>query len=190
MQWITMALMLSSGLLLGLILDTYRVLKARFRLRGWVVSLIDLLYWTVSAALVFSLLMWSNWGELRFYIFVAICTGIFLYYQWLSRQVIKGIRWTISLIEKLILWLWMAIQAFIWIPLIQICRWMIQLLMMLWRLLFTLGKVFLKIFIPIEWLFRPVRQWCSPWMTPLSQGLKKFFRQVQSLWIKFRKKDE
>ncbi|WP_131924855.1 spore cortex biosynthesis protein YabQ [Hazenella coriacea] len=190
MQWITMALMLSSGLLLGVILDTYRVLKTRFRLRGWVVSLIDLLYWTVSAALVFSLLMWSNWGELRFYIFVAICTGLFLYYQWLSRQVIQGIRWIVSVIEKLILGILRVIQTFIWLPLIQICRWVIQLLKWLWSLLFVLGKVSLKIFIPFKWLFRPFYHWLSPWMTPLIGGLKKFFYKIRTLWVKFRKKDE
>ncbi|MGA9174301.1 MAG: spore cortex biosynthesis protein YabQ, partial [Thermoactinomyces sp.] len=91
-QWLTMGLMLSSGFLLGVFLDFYRVLTIRFRLRGWIISLIDLLYWVISAGLVFGLLFWSNWGEMRFYFFVAVGFGFLFYFRWFSQPITKGIR--------------------------------------------------------------------------------------------------
>lgn len=86
-QWLTVTVMLSSGLLLGILLDVYRICKETFKVRGWIVACIDLLYWFFSAYLVFGLLWWANWGELRFYIFVVICLGFFIYFQWLSKRV-------------------------------------------------------------------------------------------------------
>ena len=100
-QWITMATMVGSGLILGVALDAYRVLKERFHLRGWVVSLVDLLYWVAAASLVFHLLVWSNWGELRFYVFVAVLAGFWIYFSWFSGGVFRFLRWLLQGLERL-----------------------------------------------------------------------------------------
>ena len=100
-QWITMATMVGSGLILGVVLDAYRVLKERFRLRGWVVSLVDLLYWVAAASLVFHLLVWSNWGELRFYVFVAVLAGFWIYFSWFSDGVFRFLRWLLQGLERI-----------------------------------------------------------------------------------------
>ncbi len=99
-QWITMVTMVGSGLILGVALDAYRVLKERFQLRGWVVSLVDLLYWVAAASLVFHLLVWSNRGELRFYVFVAVLTGFWIYFSWFSNAAFHFLRWLLQGLER------------------------------------------------------------------------------------------
>jgi len=38
---------------------------------------------------VFIALVFSNWGELRFYVFMGILSGLVLYYNWLSLYIIR-----------------------------------------------------------------------------------------------------
>ncbi|QKG83092.1 spore cortex biosynthesis protein YabQ [Kroppenstedtia pulmonis] len=160
-QWVTMGLMLGSGWLMGLILDTYRVLCHRFRLRGWVVSLVDLLYWSVSAGLVVSLLMWSNWGELRFYVFVAVISGLAVYYYWFSRGMMSWIRRILDGLEKIIRWLLKLLQVILWTPVVTVgialyrlltflLRTCIQVLMFPLRLLKPAAKIFHPVLSPIQ----------------------------------------
>lgn len=183
-----MALMLSSGVLIGVILDTYRVLKARFRLRGWVVSLVDLLYWAVSAALVFSLLMWSNWGELRFYIFVAVCTGFFLYLSWWSRPVIRCIRWLVQWIERIFRWFVLTLHTLIWVPLVYLWVLFKKVFHVLCRLLLILGKAALKGLTPLEWMTRPLRKKLQEIFRPYTAKIQRICVKLKTWWTKKKRK--
>ncbi len=183
-----MALMLSSGVLIGVILDTYRVLKARFRLRGWVVSLVDFLYWAVSAALVFSLLLWSNWGELRFYIFVAVLTGFFLYLSWLSRPVTGCIRGLIRWIERIFRWLLITLHTLIWVPLVYLWALLKKIFHILCRLLLILGKAVLKGFTPLEWMTRPFRKKLREIFRPYTEKIQRIFVKLKTWWTKKKRK--
>lgn len=134
-QMVTMATMLAAGLGLGFCLDVYHVIKERVRLRGWVVTFIDLFYWIGAACLVFQLLMWCNWGELRFYIFLALGGGFFLYLfllqPWMTRWIDRLLRLVttlliagLRLLEKL-LWLPLKyILRFFWVPCVYLVRWL------------------------------------------------------------------
>lgn len=180
--------MLSSGFCLGIILDTYRVLKGRFQIRGWVVSLIDLLYWFVSSGLVFSLLFWSNWGELRFYIFVAIVLGIFLYYQWLSRWMINLIRTCVQMIEWLIHALIRLGQVMIIGPILFVVQLIQRLLSFLWNLIKKI--CFFILLRPILWLFRPITNLLAPKIQPYILRGKQFLYRWGLWWNQRRKKDD
>ncbi len=163
-----MALMISSGLILGTVLDIYRVLKHRLRLRGWVISLIDFLYWTVATGLVFSLLMWSNWGELRFFIFVAVLVGFGIYYTWFSQGMIRWIKWTIQIIEKMILVLLRIFHLLILTPLFYLWTLFLSLLYFLGRILKWMGS-------PFYWL---IKLWI--------QGFIKIFQWPVHFWHRIR----
>jgi spore cortex biosynthesis protein YabQ len=162
--------------MLGLILDTYHVLKQRFQMRGWVVSLVDFLYWSVSAVLVFSLLMWSNWGELRFYIFVAVCLGFFFYYQWLSKLVIRLLRWLVHVIEQILYRIARTIYVLIWLPVVRLVRFVRSFLSFLVQIMRKLVKFLL---FPIEWIMRPI------W-----KKMKQPFHKLAVVWKKMRKKGD
>lgn len=186
-QWMTMFFMLSSGLLMGSILDTYRVLTIRFSLRGWVVSLIDLLYWIGSALLVFGLLFWSNWGELRFHIFAAVLIGYILYFRFLSKGVTRCIQWLVQMVEKVVLWTLHTLYLLIVHPLILLAQAICEIFLTLLKFGLASVTFILK---PVNWLVGRLMNWLRPKiptrLIEVSGRVKKRFS-----WLsKFKKKDD
>ena len=88
-QFLTMALMIGCGLGLGMIFDIYRVLTDKLNLSRWIIAILDIIYGLIAAVAVFRVLYYSNYGQLRFFIFVALILGIYLYYKWFSKRVIQ-----------------------------------------------------------------------------------------------------
>jgi len=155
-QWITMVTMVGSGLILGVALDTYRVLKERFRLRGWVVSLVDLLYWVAAASLVFHLLVWSNWGELRFYVFVAVLAGFWIYFSWFSDGVFRSLRWLLQWVERIGRSVIRLVVVVVWFPLAYLWALCRKAGTLLWRLVRGVLRLILVPFSPLGRLLSPL----------------------------------
>jgi spore cortex biosynthesis protein YabQ len=101
-QFLTMALMIGCGLGLGIFFDIYRVISGKLDLNRWIIAILDIIYGLVAAAAVFRVLYYSNYGQLRFFIFLALLLGIFLYYRLLSRIIIRIVVKIIALME----WAW------------------------------------------------------------------------------------
>jgi spore cortex biosynthesis protein YabQ len=101
-QFLTVALMIGCGLGLGVFFDIYRVLTDKLKLSRWIISFLDIMYGLIAAVAVFRVLYYSNYGQLRFFIFVALILGIYLYYMWFSKGVI---RFFLSIVKG-INWLW------------------------------------------------------------------------------------
>jgi spore cortex biosynthesis protein YabQ len=187
-QWLTMGWMTASGIILGVLLDIYRVMKGRFRFRGWVVSLIDLLYWTVAAGLVFGLLMWSNWGVLRFYVFLAVVLGIALYYFWMSRTMVRLITWTIRLAEWMIRIVFRTLYVTFWVPLTF--AWTALGFMGAWtlRLLLFLLRIIRRITIADVWLIRPWTRYVRPRNIPHLNWVRSAWHRITRLFSRNREK--
>ncbi|MGA8943827.1 MAG: spore cortex biosynthesis protein YabQ [Thermoactinomyces sp.] len=185
-QWLTMALMFGSGVFIGLILDFYRVLTVRFRLRGWLISLIDLLYWIVSAALVCGLLFWSNWGELRFYFFVAVCTGFFIYFKWVSQQAIYGIRILLNVAERILSFLFRLLYLGLWVPANAVWKLTGRLVFFLWKGIYALVRLLLS---PFVLLLRTVAVRIHAWSLPWLQKGRNISQKMKAWWNKNRDKD-
>jgi spore cortex biosynthesis protein YabQ len=181
-QWLTMGWMTVSGIILGVLLDIYRVMKGRFRFRGWVVSLIDLLYWTVAAGLVFGLLMWSNWGVLRFYVFLAVVLGIVLYYSWMSRTMIRLISWSFRLVEWMIRVVFRTLYVTFWVPLTYV--WTALGFMGGWviRLLLFLLRVIRRITMADIWLIRPWARYVQPRINPRLNWVRSAWHRITRLF--------
>ncbi|MBP2628262.1 MAG: spore cortex biosynthesis protein YabQ [Firmicutes bacterium] len=97
-QVMTFVITIMTGMLLGVLFDCYRVLRGTFSPKRLVTWFTDLLYWLVATAIVFIALVFSNWGELRFYVFIGILSGLGVYYNWLSLYAIRLFSKTIKLI--------------------------------------------------------------------------------------------
>lgn len=97
----TFLFIVTTGIVLGILFDTYRVLRRRFRPPWLVTSLTDLLYCLLASAIAFTALLASNWGELRFYVYIALLVGIIAYYRLVSQYVMKFIMALLLLITKL-----------------------------------------------------------------------------------------
>lgn len=170
-----MATMVGSGLILGVALDAYRVLKERFRLRGWVVSLVDLLYWVAAASLVFHLLVWSNWGELRFYVFMAVLAGFWTYFSWFSNGVFRALRWLFEWVERTARSLLRLMIVLVWFPLAYLWALFRKVGTLLWRLVRGVFRILLKPFSPLMRFFSPLKR------VPAAV-YRRFLRWVRRLW--------
>lgn len=82
-------IMTATGFLLGVLFDCYRVLRGTVRLKTWSTALADLLYWLIATVVVFGILLFSNGGELRLYVFIGLFAGAALYYRLASNFVIR-----------------------------------------------------------------------------------------------------
>lgn len=181
----TISFMFGSGFLLGIILDVYRVLTIRFRLKGWVLSFIDLMYWLVSAGLVFGLLFWSNWGEWRLYLFLAVVIGFFLYHRWVSQWVIRILKALFQQVEKVLRWLVRLLYTVICIPTLGLIRFIQMLLRGLLRLLKGFAKILL---VPFIWLTRPIHQPIQAFVRPIINKCHRIFSVVFNWFRQIRKK--
>lgn len=95
--------------------DYYRVVRGVFRLKKIGTCLGDLLFWMVTTAVVFLMLLWGNWGELRLYVFIGLGLGALIYFRLFSGPVSRlvGIKFfvifkTWELLVKTVLALWAA----------------------------------------------------------------------------------
>jgi spore cortex biosynthesis protein YabQ len=155
-----MASMICSGVALGLLFDTYRVLSGEFRFPRWIIPPLDLLYWAVGTLAVFRILFLSNGGEVRLYVFLAMMIGVSFYFGLLSGFFIKGIGWTIERIKQLIRSLIRLGDLFIIRPLIGLYRAFIIFLGFLAALSIFLTKLVLQLLYPLwkiaVWMLRPL----------------------------------
>ena len=80
-QVFTFLMTIVTGMLLGGLFDCYRVLRRTFKPKAFMTWLADLLYWLVATVVMFIALVFSNWGELRFYVFIGVLSGLGVYYR-------------------------------------------------------------------------------------------------------------
>lgn len=94
-----------SGLVIGFLFDFYRILRMAARPKKFFTVAGDLLFGFLAAAVTFFLLLYSNWGEFRFYIFLGMFIGVFCYYKILSKFVVGWLvrlcRWLQRILRKL-----------------------------------------------------------------------------------------
>lgn len=87
-QLISFLTTLCIGIILGAIFDFYRVSRNMFKPRAWITWVFDALYWLVAIVITFIGLLFCNWAELRFYIFIGIMVGTLLYFKICSRYTV------------------------------------------------------------------------------------------------------
>ena len=80
---------IAAGLSLGLLFDLYRLWRRATGPKKTVTVLSDILFWVIATPLTYVYLLMGNWGELRFYVFVGLLLGLFLYFSVFSVIVIN-----------------------------------------------------------------------------------------------------
>ncbi|MDV2887301.1 spore cortex biosynthesis protein YabQ [Alkalihalophilus pseudofirmus] len=78
-QFYTMVSMAAMGIWLGAAIDTYGRFLRKRRSFHWLTALKDVLFWLIQGLIVFYVLLESNHGEVRFYVFLAILCGYACY---------------------------------------------------------------------------------------------------------------
>lgn len=98
-QFLTLAMMVVSGIGMGAAFDGYRVVSNELRIGRLWVPVLDLLYWIAATLIVFRVLIASNEGDVRMFVFIGLFIGISFYFWLLSRPVIRIVRWLVDAVR-------------------------------------------------------------------------------------------
>ncbi|KHF38327.1 spore cortex biosynthesis protein YabQ [Halalkalibacter okhensis] len=190
-QFYTMLSMAAMGVYIGAAIDTYgRFTRNRKKPSfNWIVACNDILFWLVQALIVFYVLLQSNYGEIRFYIFLALVCG-FAAYQALLQTLYRTLLERI--IEKIIQLYQITIKLFT-ILLINPVKYLLKLLyslciMVLTTCLTVLLFLLRLIWRPIKWVLLLLYKW-----TGLHKQVKKLqpiLRKIKGFFQSMRKKKE
>lgn len=151
-QLISFSIFIIVGCVIGIIFDVFRILRKSFKTKDIVTYLEDILFWIIAGIiLLYSIFKFNN-GELRFYLFLGILTGISLYITLISSYFIKINVTVIKFIKKIIH------------QLLKIILLPIQLILKILR------KILIK---PISFIFINIRAFSTKKISFLKNKLKK-----------------
>ena len=101
-QVYTFFIFILNGFLIGLLFDTFRILRKSFNFSNMITNLQDIIFWILSGfILIYSIFKFTN-GELRLYIFLGILFGFILYLLLFSKIYIKVCVNIVLLVKKLL----------------------------------------------------------------------------------------
>ncbi|MEF3306557.1 spore cortex biosynthesis protein YabQ [Paenibacillus sp. GYB003] len=189
-QFLTLSVMAGSGAFMGVLFDVYRVLSGQLRPPRWLVPLLDIGYWIVATLVVFRLLLYSNDGQVRLYVFLALLLGVWLYFRLFSRLTVRLVLFGIRLVKALIRFAGKTVEFVVIKPIRLLYRIVIVLFGFLWAFTIFLGKIVLQLLYPFfvlgRFLLRPLlkRLKMPEWLRRLSalcarwvQAVKRLFRR-------------
>jgi spore cortex biosynthesis protein YabQ len=155
-----MLLMVLSGLALGIVFDGYRVVAGQFRFPRWTVPLLDLMYWLAATLFVFQMLVKGNQGELRFYVFLGLAAGAWLYVILLSKVTVGIVTWLVRVILSIFRFIRRCLYVLLVLPLKGLSIFTRSLASFLLSGAMFIGKIVLQCVKPlwllVRWIFRPL----------------------------------
>lgn len=93
---------LYGGLIIGFIYDLYRIFRYFFKPKKVATFIEDLIFWIIVSVIALIILFYSNWGEIRGYVFLGFISGAILYSKLLSKPVITFLVHIINFIIKIL----------------------------------------------------------------------------------------
>ncbi|OXS54664.1 spore cortex biosynthesis protein YabQ [Cohnella sp. CIP 111063] len=191
-QGMTIATMMLCGLAMGLAFDVYRVASHRFHVARWLLPALDVAYWAAATLGVFSVLLASNQGEVRMYVFLGLGIGVTGYFGLLSPWMVRFTGKLIDIVKSLSLFVWRLVRALLIVPVLWVVRLLAKLLDILFvvtaaTLLWT-GKLLFKPFGALgRWLWiklLPARRR----LAPVADAYRRFRDRLRQIRDIFRKK--
>ncbi|MUG48206.1 spore cortex biosynthesis protein YabQ [Paenibacillus woosongensis] len=156
-QWATLLWMAVSGGILGIAFDSYRVVSGQLRFPRWSVHALDLLYWVAASLFVFRMLYHSNQGDLRFYVFLGLFIGVWIYFLFLSVITARFVVMLMRIVKKIYLISVRIFRIFIIAPIIWLLKGIKLLLGFAWVILLFMGRItLLPIWKLLLWALRPL----------------------------------
>lgn len=146
--------MFSSGWILGIVFDIYRVLSRPLKLSRFSFSILDIIYWLLATLFVFRVLYSSNDGELRLYIFIALFFGTWFYYTYVSRYTVQLIHVVLKLLKMLTRFIQRLIQAVIIRPALLIYKILAYVVGCFIAIAIFFGKIVVQLCYPIILLIK------------------------------------
>jgi spore cortex biosynthesis protein YabQ len=191
-QFYTMLAMIGMGSLFGAALDTYNRFLNRPKRKRWLVFLNDILFWILQALFIFYILFIVNFGEIRFYIFIALLCGFAAYQAVLKHLYLRFLEAIIqffislynfivkmfnNLIFSPIKWLILLLLSF----LIGIGKVILSILLFSWKIIKWILKIF---FTPLVWVMKGIWSILPKNITKNVEKLYNKIAGISSLYIK------
>jgi len=191
-QGMTIATMMLCGLAMGLVFDVYRVASHRFHVARWLLPALDAAYWAAATLGVFAVLLASNQGEVRMYVFLGLGIGVTGYFGLLSSWMVRLTGRLIDIIKSLLLFLWRIVRALLIVPLLWVVRLLAKLLDIVFvvtaAVLLWTGKLLFKPLAGLgAWLWvklLPLRKK----LAPVVHAYRRFRERIRQIRDIFRKK--
>lgn len=118
----TFVITIVTGIIIGLMFDSFRVIREVCKFNYVVTAVADLLFWLMATAIIFFALLLGNWGELRFYIFLGIFLGAYIYFKLFSRYMLWSVRKIYHIIFRVIVFAKKAVYYTLIRPALAILR--------------------------------------------------------------------
>ncbi|HZG69933.1 MAG TPA: spore cortex biosynthesis protein YabQ [Chondromyces sp.] len=163
-QFYTMLAMLAMGSFFGATLDTYnRFLKRSMRAR-WICFINDLLFWSLQGLLIFYILFLVNYGEIRFYIFIALLCGFSAYQALIKSLYLKILESAIELAINIYLFMKKLLYHLVYRPVRGIWKILIITITNVGRSLLSLAKLLLKLLLLVGKVILTPFGWVLKWI--------------------------
>ena len=101
-QIISFLVTVGLGLIMGAIFDLYYVLRCYIKPKKIFIHIGDLFIWLFMILLVFATLIYTNWGEVRFYVFLGIALGTLVYYLIFSKYLKVIYKFFLNVVLKML----------------------------------------------------------------------------------------
>ena len=90
------------GFIIGLLFDTFRILRKSFKTSDIITTIEDIVFWIMTGIILLYTIFVFNNGEIRFFMFVGIFIGTLLYMLLISKYIIKISVSVIKFLKKVI----------------------------------------------------------------------------------------
>lgn len=98
-----------NGVLIGLLFDTFRILRKSFKTSDIITTIEDILFWIITGIIIlYSIFIFNN-GEIRFFMFIGIFLGATLYMLLLSNYIIKASVVVITITKRIVFFIFKII---------------------------------------------------------------------------------
>ncbi|MBU8640477.1 spore cortex biosynthesis protein YabQ [Bacillus pumilus] len=204
-QFYTMLSMVAMGIWLGASLDTYKLFVNREKTAKWLLIIHDLLFWLVQGLLFFYVLLLTNEGEFRVYIFLAVALGFSMYQALMKQLYMNILKFLVMCVYQAALILKRLVMSIVFQPIRWLISFIISAIMFLLHLLLRLvhftfrlvWKVLSIVCYPLIWLLNVtiIHRIPEKWRTSMRlffskgagilQGTKKLSGTIKTKWKQF-----
>lgn len=101
-QFISFFLTIGIGMIMAASFDLYRAMRGVYPVSRKLTAVTDFFYWILLTGLVFALLIFGNWGEVRVYVFLGVIIGVCLYLKFFSRKMIGFYRKCLFFLNRMV----------------------------------------------------------------------------------------
>ncbi|QST00141.1 spore cortex biosynthesis protein YabQ [Pontibacillus sp. ALD_SL1] len=179
-QFLTMVIMFSSGVYLGMVMDTFKRFEPLWKSNLIMRYSFEILFWILQGLVLFYFLFLANQGELRLYIVLAVVCG-YAAYQALFRETYKKVlERLIKIISGLIRFITRVVTVFIVRPVRFIVITIMKLILLLWTTLLAIILFLFKILLyPFQLIGR------ITWKL-MPKNVKKYLLDVAGFYSKMK----